>query len=95
MLPAIVIFNSESPFLKLQFLYGLSQETGEFEHEFLKIKDDLFREALEGDPFICGEVIDLKMREDYDVPSDIYDQCVKIAISNKKSSDWKDLERFC
>ena len=75
--------DSESPFLKLQFLYGLSQETGEFEHEFLKIKDDLFREALEGDPFICGEVIDLKMREDYDVPRDIYDQCVKIAISNK------------
>lgn len=79
-------WSDDDPFLKLQGLYHLSVETGEFENEFIKIKDDLFKEALAGDPFACKDIIDLKRFDYYDVPNDVIAKCKQIALSNKNSA---------
>ncbi|KHM51894.1 hypothetical protein NZ47_08010 [Anaerovibrio lipolyticus] len=72
--------KSDDPTVKVQGLYVYPKETGEFENEFSKIKDNLFKQALEGDPFAAFEVLCLKWDNYYEVPEDIMEKCKHIIL---------------
>ena len=72
--------KSDDPVVKMQGIYVYTKETGEFENEFLKIKEYLFKQAMEGDPFAAFEVMCLKYNNYYDIPDDVMERCKEVAL---------------